>query len=210
MTCFCDGNPERTRLHDAIRDEVAVMLQQAGLRGVKTEQDIGGPDSGRRNDVQVAVWNETGGPLWLDVVTADATADEFVTAAGHVLGLAAAAKERFKETSYAALLAGAEPRPTFVPLAWELGGTWGDKAVRFFREVARRRGGTASAREGWFRYWMFRFSVVFVKALVGYRSLRLRRIRGDVSDAQRQVDAELYGVGDPSIDASPENLRHGL
>ena len=31
----------------------------------------------------------------------------------------------------------------------------------------------------------------------------------DESGAQRQVDAELY-VGDPSIDASSENLRRGL
>ena len=47
-------------------------------------------------------------------------------------------------------------------------------------------------------------------ARVGHRSRRLRRISGDESDAQRQVDAELYGVGDPSVDASPQNLRHGL
>ena len=63
-------------------------------------------------------------------------------------------------------------------------------------------------REAWLRYWLLRFSVVFANAHVAMRKRRLEKIRG--GGAPRQVDAELFGVGDPSIGPSPENHRHGL
>ena len=69
MTCYDDGNPERARLHNDMRDEVADFCRECRFHGVDTENKVD-HGSARRGDIVVPNWNEWGGDLWLDVVTA--------------------------------------------------------------------------------------------------------------------------------------------
>lgn len=59
---MCDGNRERSQLHNRLRDEIAYFGKAMHLRGVRTEQSVDDA-SLARNDVQVEAWNSVGGPL---------------------------------------------------------------------------------------------------------------------------------------------------
>ena len=140
VVCMGDGNPERTRLHNAVRDEVASFCAACELTArVFKEQGVDVGVSQRRNDVEISGWNEHGGDLWLDMATVAPMKQDTLVAASAVDGVAATEAERRNEAKYRDLLLTTEPRPTFVPLAWETGGRWGDKATRFFREAVERR-----------------------------------------------------------------------
>ena len=73
-----------------------------------------------------------------------------------------------------------------MPLAWETGGRWGDQALRFFAKVVDRKGGSRSEKASLLRYWMLRFSVRLVKAVVDVRRKRLLRFSAS-SDARESA-----------------------
>ena len=56
-------------------------------------------------------------------------------------GLVARKAEDQKDEKYREVVAKETPRLNFIPLALEIGGTWGDRAHDFFREAVRRKGG---------------------------------------------------------------------
>ena len=98
-----------------------------------------------------------------------------------------------------------EPRPTFVPLAWETGGRWGDKATRFFREAVERMGGSQSEKASFLSYWMRRFSVRFVTALVDVRRRRLARF--SAAGHRSRAHALVFDAFFAEQDASPFPVR---
>ena len=206
LLCMCDGNPERTHIHDAVRDEVANFCKACDLNArVYKEEQVDPGVSRRRNDVEISGWNEGGGDLWLDVVTVVPMKQDTVNAASVVAGVAATNAEGRKDAKYLDLVRSTEPRPTFVPLAWETGGRWGDKATRFFRGAVGRMGGTRSEKASFLSYWMLRFSVRFVKAVVGARSRREARFSaaGDRSSRTALVFEAFFA----EPEASPFPVR---
>ena len=156
--------------------------------------------------MQVDVWNADGGPLWIDVVTVAPTIKAVVASAAYVPGVAAHHGEKLKEVAYRDLVAVREPPVTFVPLSVELGGTWGLKATRFFRELVRRRGGSHSSQLATYAYWMGRLSAVLVRALAVARIGRLRRCLAGSASYEGGA-AEEFGEQDVSPFESPAELR---
>ena len=76
-------------------------------------------------------------------------------------GLVARKAEDQKDEKYRDVVLTSTPRATFIPLALELGGTWGDRASDFFREAGRRKGGSRSEQAAFLTYWLrFCLSVV--------------------------------------------------
>ena len=151
VTCYDDGNPERARLHNDMRDEVADFCRECRFHGVDTENKVD-HDSARRGDIVVPNWNEWGGDLWLDVVTASPHRKDLMGFAAMVSGIAAKEGEDDKEAKYREVVSRTVPRPTFIPLALEIGGTWGDRAMDFFREAVRRKGGSQSEQAAFLGY----------------------------------------------------------
>ena len=101
--------------------------------------------------------------------------------------------------------------PTFVPLAWETGGRWGDKAARFFREAVDRAGGSQSDKASSLAYWMRRFSVRFAKEVVSVRRRRLARFSagGHRSRVAALVSDAYFAEQDASPFAEPFPMRRG-
>jgi hypothetical protein len=179
LTCWKDGNPERTRLHNDMLDEVAAFCQACGFHGVDTENGVD-HDSARRGDIVVPNWNERGGDLWLDVVTASPHQKELVGFAAMLAGLAARKAENQKDEKYRDVVLTSMPRATFIPLAMELGGTWGDRASDFFREAGRRKDGSRSEQAAFLSYWLRRFSVRFAAGVATVLPRRSGRFAGRV------------------------------
>lgn len=136
------------------------------------------------------------------------SADEAGHRGGGVGGrwVAATEAERTKEAKYRNLLLTTEPRPTFVPLAWETGGRWGDKATHFFREAVERMGGSRSEKT-FLSYWMCRFSVRFVKAVVDVRRRRKARFYRTVVLSVSRAPAFVFDAFFAEQDASPFPVR---
>jgi len=177
LTCMPSAVRERIYWHDRIRDEVASFCGAMGLQGVKKEQLVDDA-SQSRNDVQVEVWNSHGGPLWLDVVTTMPMQASTLASATTIPGVAARKAENDKIAKYRGFLESSSPPATFIPLALEFGGTWGDAALAFFREAVKRAGGSHSDQGSRFTYWMRRFSVVGRRAVTVALDRCVRRLRG--------------------------------
>ena len=188
LMCMPSAVRERIYWHDRIRDEVASFCRAMGLRGVKTEQLVDDA-SQSRNDVQVEVWNPHGGPLWLDVVTTMPMQASTLASATTIPGVAARKAEVEKITKYRGLPESSSPPATFIPLALEFGGTWGDAALVFFREAVKRAGGSHSDQSSRLAYWMRRFSVVGRRAVTVALARCVRRLRGG---APAVGDDDLY------------------
>ena len=65
-----------------------------------------------------------------------------------------------------------------VVVALEIGGTWGDRAMDFFREAVRRKGGSQSEQAAFLGYWMRRFSVRFAAGVATVMTRRWARFSG--------------------------------
>ena len=99
--------------------------------------------------------------------------------AAMVSGIAAKEGEDDKEIKYREVVSRTVPRPTFIPLALEIGETWGDRAMDFFREAVRRKGaGSQSEQAAFLGYWMRRFSVRFAAGVATVMMRRWARFSG--------------------------------
>ena len=78
--------------------------------------------------------------LWLDVGTVSTARTADGTKAAHVPGVAALSVKVAKRKHYDPLAAGRVPPATFIPLALELDGRFGDVANDFFKRLSLRVG----------------------------------------------------------------------
>jgi hypothetical protein len=149
LTCRMDGNPERTIIHDVIKLGVAAMMSGAGIRNVRIEPSAS--DTNNKRAVLQAVVN--GVTVWLDVVTVSTAKVSDGALASYIPGAAALGAERAKIAAYGPLIAAFGSAVSFIPLAFELDGRWGDMAMDFFKTLSRLRGDSASEHAAWLISW---------------------------------------------------------
>ena len=185
VLCTADGNPDRTALSDALRDECARMLRAANHHGVQIEPRTNEATQ-HRGDVSSGSY-VTGNRVVLDIVTIAPYRESVVDLAAHIPGIAAKTAEDAKDAKHGPTIRA--QGGTFIPLAWEVGGHWGDKAVAFFKLIARQATSTISEAAAFEAYWLRRLSIVGRKQ---FASLLRRRL----ADTRRlvPVDPRLLNV----------------
>ena len=66
MTCFKDGNRERTDIHEAVKPELVKMAYAAGCRKISVEPRAS--DTGNdRADIEIRDFCNDGRLVWLDI-----------------------------------------------------------------------------------------------------------------------------------------------
>jgi hypothetical protein len=149
LNCRADGNPERTIIHDVIKLGVAAMMAGAGIRNVRIEPSASDTNN-KRADLEAEI---NGSKVWLDVVTVSTARVSDGALAAYIPGAAGLGAERAKIAAYVSLVADFGSAVSFIPLAYELDGRWGDMAMDFFRMLSRLRGDSASEHAAWLASW---------------------------------------------------------
>ena len=156
VLCTADCNPDRTALSDALRDECARMHRVANHHGVRIEPCTNEVTQ-HRGDVSSDSY-VTGNRVALDIATIAPYCESVVDLAAHPPGIAAKTAEDAKDAKHGPAVRA--QGGTFVPLAWEVGGHWGDKAVAFFKLIARQATSAISEAAAFEAYWLRRLSIV--------------------------------------------------
>jgi hypothetical protein len=165
LSCFKDGNPERTDIHETIKRELALLLSAAQCRRIRLEPKASDV-AGDRADIEVGDYGRNGEVLWIDVALVSTARVSEGLAAAHVPGVAAAAKEKEKRRHYNPLAAAHLPvSAIFIPFIIELDGRFGDAALDLLNELGRRVGDSIGEQNRWRVYWKRRISIVLRRAV---------------------------------------------
>ena len=147
------------------------MMSHAGIRNVRVEPSASDTKSNRA-DLEAEI---NGGKVWMDVVTVSTARVSVGALAAHVSGAAALGAERAKIVVYEKLLADYGSAVSFIPLAYELDGRWGDLALDFFKMLSRLRGDSALEHAAWLASWLKILAARIRNAVASALNARLKK-----------------------------------
>ena len=129
----CQRSAGRHPPHGLLNDVVWRSLQRAKIPAHKEPTGLTRTDGKRPDGVTMVSWARGRCMAW-DVTVPDTLAPSHVQASAGRAGVVAELSEATKITKYATIAT----THTFIPLAFETLGVWGDQARKFIFELGRR------------------------------------------------------------------------
>ena len=139
------------------------MIAAAGHR-VSVEPRNSYMDSNKRPDIRISNFHGLGAHADVDVGTVSVVGDAVYESAARMPGFAADLVESRKHGEWKQVVDAEDCHNTITVVAYELGGRWGNEALKFFNDIARSATSTSAAANAFKSYWTRRVGTAMQKA----------------------------------------------